>query len=104
MQLMVELIGVEFKLSEVQNLYSNNSNVNESPYISHHMHASVVYGFHSFSCVFSPKVARRFWCGWGSRPSHPFCHAPVCMWEEGIGARMYYIMHTSWCIVDTRKI
>ena len=29
-------------------------------------HASVVYGFHIFSCVSSPKEVRRFWCGWSS--------------------------------------
>ena len=54
-------------------------------------HASVVYGFCSFSCEFSPKVARRFWCGWCSSPitspSH-LCCAPVCAWG---GVWMHYI-------------
>ena len=31
-------------------------------------HVSVVYGFHSVSCTSSPKVVKRFGCGWCSSP------------------------------------
>ena len=59
-------------------------------YTSHHMHASVVYGFHSFSCVFSPKVARRFWCGFGSGPIISLSCTCVCVRGGGGKDALHY--------------
>ena len=95
MQLIVELIGVEFEVSKVQQSLCTVMNIIALMISVPTLHTtcSVVYGFHIFSCASSPKVARRFWC------SSPITSLSCTCGEQGC-----ITLHTCWCATERRDL
>ena len=104
MQLMVELIiEVEFKhstqkLPSTYTICKLNTYLTLTITVSLHVtpHASVVYGFHSFSCVSSPKMGGSG-VGGALVQSHPCCCCCDASWKKGGGGCI--TLH-SWCATD----